>query len=273
MLNPSALPVQLAVESTGRGEPLVLLHGWALHGGLFAGLAQRLAARFRVHAVDLPGHGHSAPLAPWTLDGAVAALERAFAAEPRPLTVLGWSFGGLVALAWAQRAPARIARLALVGATPRFVAAADWPHGMAPATLASFGADLGRAWKPTLQRFLALQVQGGEHGRETLATLRAGAFSRGVPEPRSLRDSLEVLAATDLRAGIAGIRVPALVLAGDRDTIVAPEAGRWLAGALPVARFAHVAGAAHAPFLSHPDAFGRTLAEFLDERRTALHSA
>ena len=45
------------VESAGAGPPLVLLHGWALHGGLFAPLMAGYAARFRVHAVDLPGHG------------------------------------------------------------------------------------------------------------------------------------------------------------------------------------------------------------------------
>ncbi len=50
----------LHVESVGAGPPLVLLHGFALHGGLFAPVVPQLARTHRVHVVDLPGHGHSA---------------------------------------------------------------------------------------------------------------------------------------------------------------------------------------------------------------------
>ena len=49
----------LHVEVVGKGPPLVLLHGWAMHGGAFAPLAERLAPRFTLHLVDLPGHGFS----------------------------------------------------------------------------------------------------------------------------------------------------------------------------------------------------------------------
>ena len=47
------------IEIHGDGPDLVLIHGWAMHGGIFAPLLDALAARFRVHLVDLPGHGCS----------------------------------------------------------------------------------------------------------------------------------------------------------------------------------------------------------------------
>ena len=47
------------IDVTGRGPDLVLIHGWALQGGVFAPLVQRLADQFTLHLVDLPGHGHS----------------------------------------------------------------------------------------------------------------------------------------------------------------------------------------------------------------------
>ena len=47
------------IEVTGSGPALVLIHGWALHGGIFAPLVERLAPHFELHVVDLPGHGHS----------------------------------------------------------------------------------------------------------------------------------------------------------------------------------------------------------------------
>jgi len=81
--------------------------------------------------------------------------------------------------------------------------------------------------------------------------------------------ALAVLASVDLRAEVAAIRQSALVIAGDRDTLVPIAAARWLAITLPNARFVPIVGAAHVPFLSHPDAFAAALDEFLDEREAS----
>ena len=51
--------MSLQVERRGDGPDLVLLHGWGMHGGVWDELVPRLAARFRVHVPDLPGHGRS----------------------------------------------------------------------------------------------------------------------------------------------------------------------------------------------------------------------
>jgi pimeloyl-[acyl-carrier protein] methyl ester esterase len=261
----------LHVEAVGRGPALVLLHGWAMHSGVWGPLVPRLARRFRVHAVDLPGHGRSPPLAAFALDGVVHALEQAFAREER-LTVLGWSLGGLVAMRWAlaaragQGADPRVQRLALVSTSPRFVAGDGWPHAMAQETLARFGDEFNVAWKLTVLRFLALQVRGSEHGRAALATLRTRLFERGEPDRQALAGAFEAIATADLRADAGALVQPALVVAGSRDTLTSPAAGKWLAAAMPDARFALIAGAAHMPFLSHPDAFHDALDGFLDGR-------
>lgn len=47
------------IDVIGQGPALVLLHGWALHGGVFAPLVERLSPHFQLHLVDLPGHGFS----------------------------------------------------------------------------------------------------------------------------------------------------------------------------------------------------------------------
>ncbi len=255
----------LHVEATGAGPPLVLLHGWAMHSGMWGGVAAGLAPRFRVHAVDLPGHGHSATVTPWTLDAVVDALDAAFAGNHTPLTVVGWSLGGSVALRWARTAPQRIGRLALVCTTPCFVARPDWTLAMAAATLAQFGDELRVACRPTLLRFLSLQLRGGDDAKSALAAMRARLFERPEPAPAVLAQALAVLAAMDLRAAAPEIRQPALVIAGERDTLAPCAAGAWLARAMPHARFAAIAGAAHAPHLSHPAAFAAALDGFLDE--------
>jgi len=256
----------LHVEAVGDGPPLVLLHGWAMHSGLFGTLLPALAARFRVHAVDLPGHGHSRDVRADTLDGFADALARAFG-PGEPLTVLGWSFGGQVALRWALREPARIARLILVCTSPRFVATPDWPHAMTAETLERFGDDLAADWRQTLLRFLTLQVQGSEDGRRALALLRRQLFARGEPDGAAIASALRVLAAADLRDEVRTVQAPSLVVTGERDTLAPPAAGAWLARAMPDARLAPIGGAAHAPFLSHRAAFDRALADFVDEPR------
>ena len=49
----------LHIATSGEGPPLVLIHGWAMHGGVFAPLVERMRARHTLHLVDLPGHGLS----------------------------------------------------------------------------------------------------------------------------------------------------------------------------------------------------------------------
>ena len=82
------------VEVSGAGDDLVLVHGWGLHGGLFGALVPALATTHRVHVVDLPGHGRSAPTEPG-LRAWARAVERAV---PARAAWLGWSLGALVAL-------------------------------------------------------------------------------------------------------------------------------------------------------------------------------
>ena len=253
------------VESVGSGPPLVLLHGWGLHAGLFAPLLPSLARRFRVHAVDLPGHGHSAPVSPCTLDALVDAVAAPFRAEREPLGVLGWSLGGQVAMRWAMRERGRIARLALVATTPRFVASHDWAPAMSADTLRRFGDELAVSWRLTMQRFLALQVHGSDEGRATLAAMRHQLLARGDPAPSALADTLALLASSDLREGVPTIAARTLVVSGERDLLAPAAAGEWLAARLPDARYVRIEGAAHAPFLSHRAAFDRALDAFLDD--------
>ena len=155
--------MSLHVENYGSGAPLLLIHGWGMHGGIWSSVAPQLAQRFRVHCVDLPGHGASVPLPSYGLDGLVQALSAQFT---EPLAVCGWSLGGMVALRWAQLAPEQVQKLVLVSSTPCFVKREGWLFGMAQAAMQQFAAELALDYAATLRRFLALQVRGSEHERE-----------------------------------------------------------------------------------------------------------
>jgi len=253
------------VESLGNGSPLVLLHGFALHGGLFAPVVNALAQRHRVHVVDLPGHGRSATVAPYDLPTLAVAIDDALDDVDAPLTLLGWSLGGQVALQWAHRRPERVRRLILVATTPSFVTREGWPDAMTAMTLERFGDELRTAYRLTLLRFLTLQVQGSDEGRRTLSQLRAHVFERGEPTRDALSAALALVLHADLRPLLAQIEAPALVIGGARDALVPPAATRALAAALPHATHRTIDGAAHAPFLSHPRAFIDAVQAFIDD--------
>lgn len=249
------------VEALGQGRDIVLVHGWGLHGGVWRELAGRLAASFRVLLPDLPGHGRSpAANGDFTLADVVAELQRHMAA---PAVWVGWSLGALVALTAARHFPQRVSRLVLIGATPKFVQAPDWPCALPPQTLVQFARDFEDDYHAMLLRFLSLQMGAGEAARTAVRHLRAMLMEHSEPEPAALRSGLQWLADTDLRADLPAITAPALVLHGQHDRLVPPPAAEFLARQLPAARLALIPSAGHAPFLSHPDATWNVLTEFL----------
>ena len=248
------------IEVSGRGAPLVLLHGWGMHGGVWGDAVQRLEADFQVHTVDLPGCGGAPALATTNLDTLVRALSEHFS---EPVHLCGWSLGGQVALHWALREPAKINKLIVVASTPCFSAREDWPCGMPREVLEKFAAELEQDHAATLRRFIALQLRGSEHERGLLSTLRAKLFSRGEPDKEALRAGLVILRDIDQRGELAAIRLPTLVIAGQCDKLTPPEASRYLAQAITNARLVEIAGAAHVPFLSHPEVFVAAIKDFL----------
>ena len=59
---------KIHLESFGAGKPIVLVHGWAMHSGIWRDFARQLARNYKVICVDLPGHGHSEKIDPFTLE-------------------------------------------------------------------------------------------------------------------------------------------------------------------------------------------------------------
>lgn len=253
-------PVHVEIRGSS-GPDVVLLHGWALHGGMWGPWLEPLAARARLHLVDLPGHGRS----PWPA-GAASLRDLAQAVSPHVpagAAVLGWSLGGMVALELARARPGALAALVLIATTPCFLARDDWSSGMSPAVLDGFAAGLGGDHRRTISNFLALQTWGDEHATQALRSLRASLDDHGEPDPRALAAGLEILRHADLRAHLDRIAVPTLVIAGEHDRITPAAAGRELAARLPTARFVQVPKAGHAPFLSHAEIVGAEVTGFL----------
>jgi pimeloyl-[acyl-carrier protein] methyl ester esterase len=250
----------LHTETKGTGPDLVMIHGWGLHGGIWKTLLPQLAPHFRVTVVDLPGHGYST----WQGQaGLPAFVESVLACVPPRAAWLGWSLGGLVALQAAQMRPERVRSLLLLASTPSFVRRDGWPSAMLPSLLDAFADDLEADFERTLGRFLALQVYGSRHAGDVLRQLHADMLRRGQPAAEALRAGLGILRDTDLRAACAAISCPALVLAGEHDTLVPVAAATAAAELFPRSSLQVITGAGHAPFLAAPGEVATTIREFL----------
>lgn len=244
--------MSLHVDRIGTGPDLVMLHGWGLHGGLFAPVLDGLAMRHTVHVVDLPGHGRSRVAGAAGLDDWV---DRVSALVPPAATWLGWSLGGLIALHAALRNPTPLSGLILVSTTPRFTVTDDWPHGQHTTAVDNLAQGLSGDFRRTVDDFLTLQSLGDRDARARVRELRAAAFMHGEPDGVALQAGLQMLRAADLRAQVGGLKVPALVIAGRRDRLTPLAASEWLAAAIPQAELRVFQTAAHTPFLADPDGF------------------
>ncbi|MBM4131963.1 pimeloyl-ACP methyl ester esterase BioH, partial [bacterium] len=210
---------------------------------------------------ELPGYGDTPSVSPYTAETLAEAVADTIEA---PVQLVGWSLGGMVALALAARHPDKVAKLVLVGSSPTFVSRPDWPYGLAPEVLAGFAESLKQDYRATLLRFLSLQARGGDAAREVIARLRETVFQRGEPASAVLAAGLDLLRDVDLRGVAARVRCPTLVVHGAYDTLCPVQAAHWLAEQIPGARLALREGAAHAPFLSHPAWFAEQVGGFLD---------
>ena len=281
---------RLYTEVHGSGPALVLLHGWGLNVRVWDGLVAALCDRFRIIAIDLPGHGRSEWLPERSsLEEQAAQVRETVAAIAEEYSLLGWSLGGQIAmqLAATQRsADARrpsvteaVRRLVLIAATPRLVAGPDWPHGAPPERLSAQAEGLRTDYRRTVSDFLELQVRGSAGGAEALERLQAALFAHGESPDRTstepaenpghvaaLARGLELLRDTDLRPLLSRITLPSLVIAGQYDRVTLPAASHALADSLPNARYVEIRRAAHEPFLSHLTELSALLSDFLRQQ-------
>lgn len=253
-------------EIYGVGEPIVLLHGWAMHTGIWRDFAQRLAKNYQVICLDLPSHGRSEVLPHFELPLISEQLIKVFPKEP--CTVLGWSLGGTIALDLKQRFPTRIKKLILLAANPCFVKKENWA-GMELKLLHRFTDNLMIDCQLTLLRFLSLQILGLPHYKTLVKTLKIALQETSVPEQSVLEQGLTILKETDLRVVVSESNCPLLLILGDRDTLVPVAVGEQMKN-LHAKLFLHILKkAGHVPFLSHQNELLTVLINFMENKRVS----
>lgn len=247
----------LHITTSGEGPDLVMLHGWGMNAEVWQPVCSALANQFRLHRVDLPGHGQSqqqdqgVTLQDWTEQVAEAVMPQLNG----PACWLGWSLGGMVAAQLAYQYPQQVRRLLLIATNLRFCQTDDWPEAVAPEVLKSFASELQQDHGQTLQRFLGLQVMGDAQARQALKQLRQCILAQPEPSTRALESGLEILRSADLRPLAGQLEFPVLLLGGEKDRLVSPAALHNVASLLPYCQLEVLPAAGHAPFISQPESF------------------
>jgi pimeloyl-[acyl-carrier protein] methyl ester esterase len=253
--------MSISIRSEGQGPDLVLIHGWAMHGGIFDALSEQLSPHFRLHVVDLPGHGNSRNYQAGSLDP--QRVVRSIAESTPPAVWIGWSLGGLMALRGALDFSHRVQGLVAIASSPRFVRAEDWPHAVPATIFREFGSSLVAAYRPAIERFLALETLGSANAQDELRELKHRVFERGEPSEQALLDGLDLLDRIDYRDELAGLAIPNLWIAGRRDRLVPAAAMEWASQHCLHGKFLEIS-AGHAPFLSHADQVAKAITAFAE---------
>ena len=243
------------VETLGEGPDLVLLHGWAMHSGIWESVRSQLAQHFRLHLVDLPGHGVSPT--PWIHgpDALKNMTEMIADSLPEHSIICGWSLGGQIAMKLSLDMPERINKLILISTTPSFIQREDWIWAMEEAILESFIRSLDQNSVSTLNRFFTLQIQGDINTLSVLRRLRKLIFKERKSDQTGLQIGMKILLTTDLRRSVKNINHPVTLLHGKNDAIVPVDSARWLHENLEDSNLIILPDCGHIPFLSHTDQF------------------
>jgi pimeloyl-ACP methyl ester carboxylesterase len=267
---------RLAYHLRGEGAPLVVLPGGPMRASAYLGDLGGLSAHRRLVLLDLRGTGDSdVPADPATyrcdrLVDDVEALREHLGLESMDL--LGHSAGGSLALRYAARHPRRVARLALITATP-------WALGM-PATpedrLAAARLREDEPWFaqafPAFEAWLAGKTDFdpvfapfffGRWHDAARAHVAAGD-EQSNDEAAEVYGSDGAYDPPATRAALAGLNAEVLVLAGELDGGPRPELARRTADVFPHAQLAVQPGAGHYPWLDDPEWFVRRTVAFLD---------
>jgi 2-succinyl-6-hydroxy-2,4-cyclohexadiene-1-carboxylate synthase len=236
------------------GGRVVLVHGFTQTLGSWEPVAARLAARWRVVRVDLPGHGGSGGVRVGFAEAARLVGEAGGAG-----VYVGYSMGGRLCLRLALDRPGLVRGLVLIGASPGI---AD-PAGRA-ARRADDEALAGRIDREGVAAFLERWLAGPLFA--TLPAEAAGRDERLANTPDGLASALRRLGPgvqESLWDRLAAVAPPTLLVAGALDAKFAAIAGEMAAAIGPAARVVLVRGAGHAVHLERPAELAGLVEEFL----------
>lgn len=262
---------RIFVESSGRGEPMLLIPGLGMDHTYFRLTAPLLAEDFEVHTVDPRGIGQSDKKGPFSVEAWAADFGDVIEAMGRgPMHVVGSSLGGAMALALAESRPELVRSLIVVGGFSELDRAAALNFGLRARLIRKLGlgdevADYMALW--TLTREFINSDEGYAQMKANQQNIRRNSSELYLA-------FVEALLAWDRRlpgqenepkftTRLHKIKAPTLVVTSDNDHLIPPELSKIVADNIPGARFEIMRGYGHILFVEHPRETAALLKTFI----------
>ena len=245
----------------GRGEPLLMIHGWGVNSEIWTSLVDELKLFVTVYVVDLPGMGGSSSISPYTLDNISKEIK---ANVPiKKCNILGWSLGGQVAMYLAIKMPEFVEKLILMSTTPCFVEKIDWPYGVNKQFFLNFEIEAKKNLNDTLMKFFLIQTRGINDSKKMMKFLKNEFIELRDENKSGMQSALNVLKEADLRNDVKKIDKLTLIITGDKDRLTSSKASIWLYEKIKGATLKEIRGANHMPFISHRKIMTESVKKFL----------
>ena len=250
----------LHYEVYGKGRPVILLHGWLGSWGLWQKTMTFLGQYYRTYALDFWGFGESGKKQPtFAVQDFVSMVDQfmeSLGIVRAPL--VGHSMGGTVSLSVAIQYPERVGKVVVIGSP------------IVGSSLVFFLKLAGYNWIASLVFRTMWALKAGLRLSGPIMSkdpnwydMMERDISRTTLESFFL--SISSLRKTDLRPYLKQINIPTMGMYGDKDVIVHPKQWQPLLTGVPHARIERFEKAGHFIMLDEPDAFQKTLKDFLDE--------
>lgn len=246
-------------EAYGRGQPVILLHGWLGSWGYWLKTMEALKYDYRCYALDFWGFGESGKhRSNYQVSDFVDLVDQfmdRLGIESAP--IVGHSMGGTVAISLALTKPSRVQRAIVVGSP------------IVGDSLNIFLRLSGRPWIASLVWRMPTAL---ELGIRVFSPYVVNDWpqwykmiTRDISQAtlESFFSSIRSLHKTDLRSVLPVITRPIMGIYGVGDNVVSPSQANLIAECVPISRVKMMTGSKHFPMLDEPTAFNDNLAEFL----------
>ncbi|GGU59759.1 alpha/beta fold hydrolase [Streptomyces daghestanicus] len=253
------------------GPVVVLAHGFGCDQQMWRLVVPRLAERHRVVLFDYVGSGRSDPAA-WDADR-YASLE-GYAQDVvdvlreldlERVTFVGHSVSAMAGVLAARMAPDRIAALALVTPSPRYLDDDGYRGGFTQEDIRELLASLESnylGWSSVMAPVVMGNPDRPELGQELTDSFCA-------TDPAMARVFARTTFLSDNRGDLAGVKVPTLILECAEDALAPRGVGAFVQARVPGSRLVTLDATGHCPQLSAPEATADALLDFLDRARDA----
>lgn len=251
----------------GFGKPVLLIHGWAMHSGVWSDFIKVFSSKYKIVTMDLRGHGKSVSMGgPYNFSTfAEDIIELIAELKLKAVTCIGWSMGASILLKMFDGSIPEIDSVVLISGNPSLIKREDYEQGIPIITVKRLFRQVSKDYPRGLQNFYDLL----QTPQELPALQNSRIYSmitdrKSIPLKRAALESLECLWNADLRYVLKDIHVPTLIIHGCKDRICVPSASQYLHERIRNSQLLLLGDTGHIPFITKGKEVCQTIQKFLN---------